>query len=528
MIGAVVEGEVDSVPLQAHADASPDRIATVMARSGETLTYGELAERSIRLAHLLRGAGLGPGDVVALFMENNVRYHEVYWATVRQGMYLCAVNRYLTAEEAAYIVNDSGAKAVVTSAALGPVAAEMLDGLDGCPVRLVVDGPVDGFQRYEDAIAAQPTTPLGDEPLGDFMNYSSGTTGRPKGIRRPLAGRSFAEPSNLDQLVSSLYGIDTTSTYLSPAPLYHSAPLAFTAAVHSLGGTNVVMERFDPVEALQLIERHQVTHSQWVPTMFVRMLKLDEAERTGHDLSSHRLAVHAAAPCPVEVKRKMIEWWGPIIVEYYGGTELNGMTFCTSEEWLAHPGTVGKPLLGTLHVCDDEGGELPNGQPGIIYFERDEMPFEYHNDPAKTDSARHPRHPLWTKLGDVGYVDDDGYLYLTDRESFMIISGGVNIYPQEIEDCLVMHPLIADVAVVGVPNPDMGEEVKAVVQLAAGVEPGDDVTAQILAHAREHLAGYKVPRSVDFEAELPRLETGKLYKRLLRDRYWGREGSKIV
>jgi fatty-acyl-CoA synthase len=262
--------------------------------------------------------------------------------------------------------------------------------------------------------------------------------------------------------------------------------------------------------------------------MFVRMLKLDEADRTGHDLSSHRVAVHAAAPCPVEVKRQMIEWWGPIIVEYYGGTELNGMTFSTSEEWLAHPGTVGKPLLGTLHVCDDEGAEVPNGQPGIIYFERDEMPFEYHNDPAKTDSARHPQHPLWTKLGDVGYVDDDGYLYLTDRESFMIISGGVNIYPQEIEDCLVMHPLIADVAVIGVPNPDMGEEVKAVVQLAPGIEPGDDVTAQILAHAREHLAGYKVPRSVDYEAELPRLETGKLYKRLLRDRYWGREGSKIV
>jgi len=316
--------------------------------------------------------------------------------------------------------------------------------------------------------------------------------------------------------------------YLSPAPLYHSAPLAFTAAVHSLGGTNVIMERFDPIEALELIERHRVTHSQWVPTMFVRMLKSPEADRTRFDLSSHEVAVHAAAPCPVEVKRQMIAWWGPIIHEYYGGTELNGMTYCTSEQWLAHPGTVGLPILGTLHICDAEGAELPVGAPGTIYFERDIEAFQYHGDPEKTKSSQHPANPLWTKLGDVGYVDDDGFLYLTDRESFMIISGGVNIYPQEIEDLLVLHPSVADVAVIGVPNADLGEEVKAVVQPDAGVVADDALVGELLEYAREHLAPYKVPRSIDFEEALPRLETGKLYKRLLRDRYWGDKTSRIV
>ena len=516
------------MPMAVHAAANPDKVATIMLQSGESLTYGELDERSIRFAHVLRDAGLEPGDVVALFMDNNVRYHEVYWGTVRQGMYLCAVNKYLTDEEAAYIINDSGAKAVVTCAALGEAATAMLPMLDDCPLRLVVDGPLDGYERYEDAIAAASTEPLGEEPLGDFMNYSSGTTGRPKGIKRPLSGNDFSAPSTLDAVLGSLYGFDADSIYLSPAPLYHSAPLAFTAAVHSTGGTAVIMEKFDPVEALQAIETHRITHSQWVPTMFIRMLKLDPDQREGFDLSSHQVVVHAAAPCPVEVKHQMIDWWGPIIWEYYAGTEFNGLTVCNSEQWLAHPGTVGSPVLGTLRICDEAGNELPVGEPGTIYFERDAMPFEYHNDPAKTEGSRHPVHPYWTKLGDVGYIDDDGFLYLTDRESFMIISGGVNIYPQEIEDVMVMHPKVFDVAVFGVPNPDTGEEVKAVVQLAPGVEPGDGVATELLGHAREHLAGYKMPRSIDFLDELPRLETGKLYKRILKDRYWGNHDSRIV
>lgn len=516
------------MPMAAHAANNPDKIASVMLQSGETLTYGELDERSIRLARLFADAGLVSGDVVALFMENNIRYHEVYWAAVRSGMYLCAVNKYLTAEEAAYIVNDSGAKALVTSVGVAEAASAMLADLDDCPVRLVVDGPLDGYVPYEDEVAKHSADPLDVEPLGDFMNYSSGTTGRPKGIKRPLSGNTFAEPSTLDGLLGQLYQFNTETIYLSPAPLYHSAPLAFTAGVHSLGGTIVVMEKFDPVEALRAIETHKITHSQWVPTMFIRMLKLDEAERTQFDLSSHQLAVHAAAPCPADVKYQMIDWWGPIIMEYYAGTELNGMTLCNSEQWLAHPGTVGSPILGTLHICDEAGQELPVGEAGTIYFERDLMPFEYHNDPDKTDSSKHPSNPMWTKLGDVGYLDEDGFLYLTDRESFMIISGGVNIYPQEIEDAFTMHPLVADVAVFGVPNPDTGEEVKAVIQLAEGVEESDAVRGELLEFGRENLARYKVPRSIDFEAELPRLETGKLYKRILKDRYWGNKDSRIV
>ena len=518
------------MPLADIAASHPDKIATIMAGSGETLTFGELNERSVRLANLFRTNGLKEGDVVGLFMENNIRFHEVYWAAVRSGLYLCAINSHLTAEEAAYIVNDSGAKALVTSGAMAPVAAVMAGQIPACKLRLTAGGPVAGFQHYEDATAAASPDGMDPavEPLGDFMNYSSGTTGRPKGIQRPLSGKRFAEPSNLDNLVKALYATDEETIYLSPAPLYHAAPLAFTVAVHAWGGTVVVMEKFDAAGSLHLLEKYRATHSQWVPTMFVRMLKLPEEERTGYDLSAHKVAIHAAAPCPVDVKQQMIDWWGPIIWEYYGGTEINGMTVCNSEEWLAHNGTVGKSILGTLRICDEAGAELPAGQPGTIYFEREEMPFQYWNDPEKTEAARHPVHRNWSKLGDVGYVDTDGFLYLTDRESFMIISGGVNIYPQEIEDCLIMHPKVADAAVFGVPNPDFGEEVKAVVQPAAGVEGGEALADELIGYARDNLAHYKVPRSVDFEAELPRLETGKLYKRLLKDRYWGNKTSRIV
>ncbi len=511
-----------------NAQRTPDKPATIMARSGQVVTYRELDEASMRLAQLFAAAGLRQGDGVALFMENTADYHTVYWATLRSGMYLTPINRYLTAEEAAYIVNDAECKAIVVSSTLGDTATAMLPDIPNCPVRLATGTPVEGYDSLEAAVAAHPAEPLAEEKLGDFMNYSSGTTGRPKGIRRPLSGQAYGERSGLENLIAMLYRVNEDTIYLSPAPLYHSAPLAFTAGVHALGGTAVIMEKFDAAESLAHIERYQITHSQWVPTMFVRMLKLPAEARTAHDLSSHQVAIHAAAPCPVEVKRQMIDWWGPIIWEYYGATELNGMTVIDTPQWLAHPGSVGKPILGVLHVCDEVGDELPNGTPGVVYFERDVMPFAYHNDPEKTAASQHPTHPTWTKLGDVGYLDDEGYLYLTDRESFMIISGGVNIYPQEIENALVLHPKIADVAVFGVPNAEMGEEVKAVVQLAVGVEPSDAVANEILAFAREHLANYKVPRSVDFLAELPRLETGKLYKRLLRDRYWGDHTTKIV
>ena len=303
-------------------------------------------------------------------------------------------------------------------------------------------------------------------------------------------------------------------------PLYHAAPLAYVMSVQSFGGTVVMMERFDAEQALALIEKYRVTHSQWVPTMFVRMMKLPEEARARHDLSSHQVAIHAAAPCPVEVKRQMIEWWGPILYEYYAGTEGSGSTFITSEDWLEHPGSVGRAALGVLHICDENGAELPVGETGLVYFERETPTFEYHNDPGKTADARHPQHPNWNALGDVGYLDADGYLYLTDRKSFMIISGGVNIYPQAIEDLLVTHPKVADVAVFGIPHPEMGEAVKAVIEPAPGHAPSDELAEELLAYAKERLAHYMAPRSIDFIEEMPRLPTGKLYKRLLRDAYW--------
>ena len=394
-------------------------------------------------------------------------------------------------------------------------------------IRLMIDGTADGYESYEEALDEFPAEPLAEQPLGGTMLYSSGTTGRPKGIMRPLPEGTIGQGDATTALLSGVFGFDADTVYLSPAPLYHSAPLGFTTGTQALGGTVVVMEQFDPIEALALIDRHRVTHSQWVPTMFTRMLKRRSAERERFDLSSHRVAIHAAAPCPVGVKHQMIEWWGPILHEYYGGTELNGLTYCNSAQWLAHPGTVGQPILGTLHVCDDDGEELPAGEPGLIYFELPAMSFEYFKDRNKTRSAQHPQHANWSALGDVGFVDEDGFLHLTDRATFMIISGGVNIYPQEIEDTLIQHPDVLDVAVIGVPNEDMGEEVKAVVQPVDGVELVD-LSASVLGYARDHLARYKVPRSVDVVDELPRLPTGKLYKRLLRDRYWGRDGSKIV
>jgi len=511
-----------------HAAATPDKVAHVMAGSGEQVTYRELDERSNRLAQLMWAAGLRPGDHIAALLENNVRYPEVYWAAIRSGLYLTTVNRYLTGEEAAYIVEDCGAKVLVSSVAMGDVAVAVARQVPDCPVRLMVDDVAEGFEPYEDALDAQSAEPLAEEPMGETMLYSSGTTGRPKGIKRPLSGRHASEGAGISGLLGPLFHMDTDTVYLSPAPMYHSAPLGFSMGVQVLGGTVVIMERFDPESALAAIEAHRVTHSQWVPTMFSRMMKLPEEARTRHDLSSHRVAIHAAAPCPVGVKEQMFRWWGPILFEYYGGTEVNGLTYITAEEWLAHRGSVGKPVLGTIHICDETGAELPNGEPGLVYFELPQRPFEYHGDAAKTRKAEHPAHSNWTALGDVGYVDDEGYLYLTDRATFMIISGGVNIYPQEIEDVLILHPGVADVAVIGVPNEEFGEEVKAVVQAADPSTAGPELAERLLAYAREHLAAYKVPRSIDFEDQLPRLPTGKLYKRLLRDRYWGKTGSRIV
>ncbi|TDT18036.1 long-chain acyl-CoA synthetase [Ilumatobacter fluminis] len=513
-----------------YVEQHPDRPAFIMASTGEEVTHAELEARANRLAHALRDHGLGPGDHYSIFMENNDRYLEACAAGERSGLYYTCINSYLTAEEVAYIVDNSDSQVLITSPAKREVALAAASDCPKLTAILVVDEPGDsGDERVRDFVEATspfPDTPIADEQLGTPMLYSSGTTGRPKGIARPLPVQPPGEMMPLFQFLTGLWHYREDMIYLSPAPLYHSAPQAAVNLTIRIGGTVIIMERFDPIEYLRLVEQYQVTHTQLVPTMFSRMLKMPEEERTRFDLSSLEIAVHAAAPCPVQVKEQMIEWWGPIIHEYYGATEGLGFTACNSEEWLAHKGSVGKVMLGDLHILDDEMNELPMGQPGTIWF-KTATPFEYHNDPGKTAESTSPDGTM-TTVGDVGYVDEDNFLYLTDRKTFMIISGGVNIYPQETEDLLITHPKIADAAVIGVPNEDLGEEVKAIVQTMPDVEPGDDLTDELLAFCREHLSRQKVPRSIDYRDELPRLPTGKLYKRKLRDEYWGEGTQKIV
>jgi long-chain acyl-CoA synthetase len=501
-----------------YARLHPERPAFIMASSTETVTFREFEARANGLAHLFRNAGLRRGDHVATFMENNPRYLETEAAAERAGLYFTLVNSYLTVDEVAYIVDDCGARVLVTSAAKAAVAVEAAASCPKLERRLMVDGVAGGFESYEEAVAPYPTDPIADEQLGAAMLYSSGTTGRPKAILRPLPDTPPGQPMGLMTFLLGLWRYREDMVYLSPAPLYHSAPQAAVSLTLRTGSTSIIMEHFDPEHFLALVERHRVTHSQLVPTMFSRLLKLPAEVRDRYDLSSLEVVVHAAAPCPVPVKQQMIEWWGPIVLEYYGATEGMGFTACDSGEWLAHPGTVGKAVLGEPVIADDGGQECPTGTPGTVWF-RNGPGFEYLNDPDKTASTFDPTGSM-RSVGDVGYLDNDGYLYLTDRKTYMIISGGVNIYPQETENLLVIHPKVMDAAVFGVPNEDLGEEVKAVVQLVPGVSPGPDLERELIAFCRSHLAHFKCPRTVDFETELPRLPTGKLYKRLLRDRYW--------
>ena len=504
-----------------HAARSPEKLAALLVETGETLTYGELEEASVRLAHVLHDAGLRRGDVVALLTENNLRAFEVYWAAMRSGLYITAVNHNLAAEEIAYIVDDSGARALVVSAAKAEQATVVEAQVAGVKLKLAYGGPVPGYESYEDALAAASDVPFADQPHGAPMLYSSGTTGRPKGVRPPLAPVQVGELGDpIVGILQQVFGVCADTVYLTPAPLYHAAPLRWCGGIHAHGGTVVMLRRFDAEAALRAIAEHRVTHAQFVPTMFIRMLQLPDEVRIRHDVSSLEVAVHAAAPCPVEVKQKMIDWWGPILVEYYAGTEANGMTMIDSKTWLTKPGTVGRPILGVIHVCDDEtGAELPVGEPGLVYFERDQVPFEYHNDPDKTAAAQHPRHPTWTALGDIGYVDADGFLFLTDRKAFMIISGGVNIYPQETENVLALHPAVHDVAVIGLPDPEMGERVVAFVQPRPGVATGPELAGEIIEFVRSRIAHYKAPREVRFVDALPRTETGKLVKGELKKQY---------
>jgi acyl-CoA synthetase (AMP-forming)/AMP-acid ligase II len=513
----------------AHLEANADKPAIIMAGSGFTQTFAELDAAANRLSQLLRSAGLRPGDHVAICMENHPRYMEVLWGCHYAGLIYTAASSRLTSRELAYIVNDCGAKVFITSKYKADQAAEIMPETPGVELRLMLDDTIEGHESYETAVAAQPAEPLADRITGVDMLYSSGTTGMPKGVKLQFSEQPLVEtPTNgVMPLLQLLFGLGPDSVYLSPAPFYHAAPLRFCMAAHGLGATVVAMEHFDAEGYLAAVEQYQVTHSQVVPTMFVRMLKLDPAVRTTYDVSSLKVVVHAAAPCPVPVKKQMIEWFGPVIHEYYAGTEGNGFVYCNSEMWLAHEGTVGQPLNCVLHICDEEGEEVPQGESGTIFFES-AASFEYHNDPEKTKASRHPKG--WSTLGDVGYLDADGFLYLTDRKAYMIISGGVNIYPQEAENVLVTHPKVVDVAVFGVPNDDFGEEVKAVVQpveMPADEAAADALAKELIAFCRSQLADVKCPRTIDFRTELPRHPTGKLYKRLLKDEYWQAAGRSI-
>jgi long-chain acyl-CoA synthetase len=502
-----------------YAAETPDKIAAVMAGTGETLSYGQLERRSVQLAHVLHDLGLRTGDGIALLTENNLRAFEVTWAALRSGLYITVVNYHLKLDEVAYIVNDSGAAALLVSAEQAATATAVTELTPAVKLRLAFGGPVATCGSYEDTIAAASDVPFADQPRGSAMLYSSGTTGRPKGIRPPLRDDQVSDPGGgITALTELFFGFNRETVYLSPGPIYHAAPLAFSCAAQALGGTVVMMKRFDAEQSLAAAQHHHVTHAQFVPTMFVRMLKLSQEVRDRYDVSGLRVAIHAAAPCPVEVKQKMIDWWGPILVEYYAGTEGNGMTAVDSATWLARPGTVGRPILGAVRICADDGTELPAGQVGGVYFERDGdyVPFDYYNDPGKTLASRHPEHPAWTTLGDIGYLDGDGFLFLTDRKAFTIISGGVNIYPQETENVLALHPAVYDVAVIGVPDPEMGESVAAFVQPAPGAVPGPELEQEIIAFVKSKIASFKAPRTVRFVHELPRSEAGKLMKSQLK------------
>lgn len=500
-----------------RAEITPEKPAYVVEPSGVTVSYRELDEESNRIAHLFRDAGLRPGDSVAILMENHPMYPKVVWAAQRSGLRYTAVSTTLTAGEAAYIVDDCDAKVFVASSRYEGVASDLVTNIPQAAHRLMVDGVTDGYASLEERMRAYPPEPIPDECEGADMLYSSGTTGRPKGIKPEIEHEEIGNPPPFVALMTLLWEFDEDSVYLSPAPMYHAAPMRFVVSVNRLGGTAIILERFDAEVCLEMIEKHRVTHAQFVPTHFVRMLKLPEDTRRSFDTSSLRVAIHAAAPCPVEVKERMMDWWGPILHEYYGGTEGNGVCAITPEEWFEHPGSVGRALLGEARVWDEEEGrELPPGEVGTIYF-ADGPDFEYHKDPEKTKRAYNELG--WSTMGDMGYVDEDGYVFLTDRKDNVVVTGGVNVYPQEAENVLTMHPKVADVAVFGVPNEEYGEEVKAVVQPRQMAEATPETEEELIEYCRSKLARVKCPRSVDFREELPRTGTGKLKKRLLRDAY---------
>jgi fatty-acyl-CoA synthase len=498
------------------AIATPDKPAVIMYPSGTVVTFGEMEARANQLAHYFRSHGLVEGDAVAILIENNEHMHTVMWAARRSGLYYVPINTHLTAAEAAYIVDNSAAKAIIGSEALRPVLEGLAEHLpNGLPAVLLATGDLHGWAKYPDVVAGLPTTPIEDEWDGDLLQYSSGTTGRPKGIKRDLPHLPPSEtPGIMAALVS--FWMNPQTIYLSPAPLYHTAPSVWSMQAQAGGITTVVLEKFDAEGALDAIQKHGVTHGQFVPVMFTRMLKLPEQVRKSYDVTSLQRVMHAAAPCPVEIKKQMIDWWGPIVDEYYASSEAIGATLISADEWLAHPGSVGKAMVGVVHILDEQGNDLPAGRAGEIFFEGG-ADFEYLNDSEKTASSRDSHG--WKTVGDIGYLDEDGYLYLTDRRHHVIISGGVNIYPQEAENMLVIHPKVMDAAVFGIPDEEMGQTVKGVVQTVDPADATPEFADELLAWLRDQLSHYKCPRSISFEAQLPRTDTGKMYKQELITRY---------
>ncbi|MCP5397503.1 MAG: acyl-CoA synthetase [Sphingomonadaceae bacterium] len=504
-----------------HVAERGNQPAIIMAGSGRSMSFAELETAANQGAHLLRQCGLQRGDAIAMMVENCPEFFTTYWAAQRCGLFITPIAIHLTAPEAAYIINNCGAKLAVLSAGIGETTRRLVtEQAELIPdVRHIYGhNGMAGAPDWTEACASLPATPIADESQGFHLLYSSGTTGQPKGVKITLPeGPADGEPP-LGPILAAIWKMGPHTTYLSPAPLYHAAPLNYSTVAQRAGGTVVVMEKFDPVGFLAAIEKYAVNMTQVVPTMFIRLLKLPEEERNSHDLSTLKLVLHAAAPCPVEVKRAMLDWLGPIIFEYYAGSEANGSAIISPQEWLAHPGSVGRPINCTAHICGEDGSELPQGEVGNIYFESDSS-FEYLGDPQKTRDAQHPDHPDWTTLGDVGWVDEDGYLYLADRKDFMIITGGVNVYPQEVEHHLVLHNAVADAAVFGIPDPDFGERVVSVVQPEDMARAGDALAEELDAYCRTSLSPVKCPRSYHFTDQLPRYENGKLYKKKLREEF---------
>lgn len=496
------------------AKKCPEKIAVVDSVTGDALSYSELDSKSNQLAHFFRAQGIEKGDHIALFGKNDIKFFEISWAAFRSGIYLTPVNCLLKSDEVSYIVNNSNASLVICDKRLEDICKPILSDINSSINKISFNGHIDGYENYEDVLGEYSEEPLEDQPKGTYMFYSSGTTGRPKGVKWPLPDEQIGEDSAHFLFHRELWSFDEDTISICSSPLHHAAPAYMAMTTHAFGGTLVMMPKFDAEEALRVIEKYRVTHGQWVPTQFIRMHKLPEKTKARYDLSSMKFALHAAAPCPVELKEKMFDWWGPVFYEYYSGSEGVGMTHARPEEWLKFPGTVGKPLMGTLHICDEDGTELSIGEIGKVYFESDHE-FTYHQDEKKRQNAQHPDSQNWTSLGDIGYVNEEGYLFLTDREQFLIISGGVNIYPREVEDTLVMRDDILDVAVIGVADDEMGEQVKALIQLAPGTLETESLEDEMIQYCRSRIAHYKCPRSIAFVASLPRSDSGKLVKRYL-------------